>query len=75
MTGEEIWMIHFTHLNKFKKRMQWKHLTFLTAKKFKVCQSAVKVMVSASWDAEGVINVEIMHGSKIINTKAYCYML
>jgi hypothetical protein len=55
--------------------MQWKHFTFLTAKKLKVCQCAVKVMASASWDAEGVINVDIMHGSKIINTKAYCYML
>jgi hypothetical protein len=55
--------------------MQWKHLTFLTAKNFKVCQSAGKVKASVFWDAEEVIRVEFMHGSKTINAKAYCYML
>jgi len=55
--------------------MQWKYLTFLIAKKFKVCQSAGKVMASLFWDAERAIHDEFTHRSKTINAKAYCYKL
>jgi Transposase. len=51
--------------------MQRKNLTFLTAKKFKVCQYAGKVMASVFWDAKGVIHVEFKHEIKAINGKAY----
>jgi hypothetical protein len=72
VTGEETWVDHFTPQT---KKLECKHLTFLTAKKFKVCQSPGKIMASVFWDAEGVIHVEFMHGSRTINAKAYCYML
>jgi hypothetical protein len=58
-----------------QKKLECKHLTFLTAKKFKVCQSPGKITASIFWDAEGAIHVEFMHGSRTINPKAYCYML
>jgi hypothetical protein len=57
VTGEVTWVDHFTPQTK-KVGMQWKHLTFLTVKKFKVCRSAGKVMASVFWDADGVIHVE-----------------
>jgi hypothetical protein len=63
------------HSSNKKAGMQWKHLNFLIAKKFKVCQSAGKVMASLFWDAEGAIHDEFTHRSKTINAKAYCYKL
>jgi hypothetical protein len=52
--------------------MQWKHPTYLRAKKFKVCQSAGKVMASVFWDAKGVIHVEFMPQGTTINAHTYC---
>jgi hypothetical protein len=63
------------HSSNKKVGMQWKHLSFLTAEKFQVCQSAGKVMAFVFWDAEGAIHDEFMHRSKTINAKAYCYKL
>jgi hypothetical protein len=52
--------------------MQWKHLTSLRAKKFKVCHSVGKVMASVFWDAKGVIHIEFMPQGTTINANAYC---
>jgi hypothetical protein len=73
VTDEETRVDHFTPQTK-EAGMQLKHLTSLTAKKFKVCQSAGKVMASVFCDA-GVIHVEFMCWNKTINAKAYCNML
>jgi hypothetical protein len=69
--GHEMWVLYFTPQAK-QAGMQWKHSTSPTAKKFKVCWSARKVMALALWVTKGVIHIEFMPWGTAVNVNAYC---
>ena len=56
VTGDETWIHHFE--SQTKKRVEWHHQT--SRKKFKATFSAEKVVVTAFWDAERVVLVDVI---------------
>ncbi|GFO03162.1 histone-lysine N-methyltransferase SETMAR [Plakobranchus ocellatus] len=52
--------------------MTWKHPSSPFTKKFKVQRSAAKVMATVSWDAKGVILLDILPQGQCINAARYC---
>lgn len=73
MTGNKT-SVHY-HIPPTKQAIrQWKHPTSPTAKKFKVCQTAGKVMSPLIWNA-GVILIEFMPWDTTIIMNAKCDML
>jgi len=59
VTGDETWIHHYDPESK-QQRMQWKHATSPSPRKFKVQASAGKVMCTIFWDAEGVLLIDFM---------------
>ena len=55
--------------------MQWKHVTSPTPTKFKVVQSAGKVMATVFWDMKGVLLVEFQRHGQSVNAASYCALL
>ena len=54
ITGDETWVHHATPETKLDS-MVWKHPSSPVPKKFKVLQSAKKVMATIFWDSHGVL--------------------
>ncbi|GFN89959.1 histone-lysine N-methyltransferase SETMAR [Plakobranchus ocellatus] len=56
--------------------MTWKHLSSpVTKKKFKVQQSATKVMATVFWDSRGMILLDILPKGESVIADRYCETL
>jgi hypothetical protein len=71
LKSNETWVHHFTPQTK-QAGLQWKYPTSPKAKKFKMYQSAEKVMASVIWNTKGVIQTKFMPWGTTINANAYC---
>lgn len=74
VTGDETWAHHFTPESK-QASMVWKHPWSPPPKKFKVTQSAGKIMVTVFWDHRGVLLVDFLPKGHSINAQTYCATL
>ncbi|KAL4118897.1 hypothetical protein QTP88_011778 [Uroleucon formosanum] len=54
VTGDETWVYHFTPESK-QQSMEWRHSFSPQKRKFKVTQSARKIMATVFWDRKGVL--------------------
>ncbi|GJQ68620.1 hypothetical protein Trydic_g17168 [Trypoxylus dichotomus] len=55
--------------------MTWKHLNSPTPKKFKVQQSAKKIMATVFWDMRGILLIELLPPKTTINSDINCQTL
>ena len=74
VTGDETW-VHYYQPESKQASMQWKHLESPTPTKFKVVQSAGKVMATVFWDVHGVLLVEFQEHGRTVNVASYCAIL
>ena len=70
VTGDETWAHHYEPETKMQS-MEWHHPLSPPRKKFKTSPSAGKVMITAFWDIDGVILVDVMTRGETINSEAY----
>ena len=70
VTGDEMWVHHFTPESKAAS-MEWKHLSSPVRKKFKTTPSAGKVLLTVFWDAQGVLLLDFLEVGTI-NATRYC---
>lgn len=70
VTGDESWAYHYTPETK-QASMEWKHAGSPVKKKFKVCQSARKVLLTVFWDMHGVLLVDFAEHGTTVNAAAY----
>ncbi|GFR80088.1 histone-lysine n-methyltransferase setmar-like protein [Elysia marginata] len=66
ITGDETW-VHLNTPETKRDSMTWKHPTSSMTKKLKVQRSAAKVMATVSWDAKGVILLDILPQGQCIS--------
>lgn len=74
VTGDETWVYHFTPESK-QQSMEWRHSFSPKKRKFKVKQSARKIMATVFWDRKGVLLIEFMPTGTTINSASYCETL
>lgn len=74
VTGDETWVYHFTPESK-QQSMEWRHSFSPKKRKFKVTQSARKIMATVFWDRKGVLLIEFMPTGTTINSASYCETL
>jgi histone-lysine N-methyltransferase SETMAR len=74
VTGDETW-VHYYQPESKQASMQWKHVASPTPTKFKVVQSAGKVMATVFWDVHGVLLVEFQERGQTVNAASYCALL
>ncbi|PNF27435.1 hypothetical protein B7P43_G16882 [Cryptotermes secundus] len=74
VTGDESWFHHFEPEMK-QQSMEWHHLHSPSKKKAKTVPSAVKVMRTVFWDAEGFILAEFLEPGQTISVAHYAQML
>ncbi|GFN93130.1 histone-lysine N-methyltransferase SETMAR [Plakobranchus ocellatus] len=75
ITGDETWL-HLGTPETKRDSMTWKHPSFPIAKKFKVLQSATKVMATPEfWDSRGMILLDILPKGESVNADRYCETL
>jgi len=71
VTGNETWVYHFTSESK-QQSLEWRHSRSPKKRKFKVTQSARKIMATVFWDRKGVLLIEFMQTGTTINATSYC---
>jgi len=74
VTGDESWFHHFEPQTK-RQSMKWHHLHSPSKKKAKTVPSAVKVMGTVFWDAEGLILAEFLEPGQTITAARYVQTL
>ena len=74
VTGDETWVHHHTPESK-RDSMTWKHPSSPVPRKFKVQQSAKKLMATIFWDAQGVLLIEFTPRVQTVNSATYCETL
>ena len=73
ITGDEAWVHHHTQESK-RDSMTWKHPSPVP-KKFKVQQSAKKLMATIFWDAQGILLADFTPPGQTVNAARYCETL
>jgi len=74
MTGDESWFHHFEPETKWQN-MEWHHLHSPSKKKAKTVPSALKVMGTVFWNAEGLILAEFLEPGQTITAARYVQTL
>ncbi|GFN96830.1 histone-lysine N-methyltransferase SETMAR [Plakobranchus ocellatus] len=74
VTGDETWL-HLNTPETKRDSMTWKHPSSPVTKKFKVQQSATKVMAIVFWDSRGMILLHILTKGDSVNADQYCEKL
>jgi len=74
VTGDESWFHHFEPETK-RHSMEWHHLHSPSKKKAKTVPSAVKVMGTVFWDAEGLILAKFLERRQTITAARYVQTL
>jgi hypothetical protein len=71
ITGGESWLYpESKHVS-----MQWKHPNSPVTKKFEVVPSVGKVLLTVSWDSEGVLLIHFQKPGGTISTTSCCAVL
>ena len=70
VTVDETWVYLYDPLMKYQS-MQWKTRTEPAPKKAKMSRSAVKVMLTVFWDAEGIIMADYLPTGRTMNSEYY----
>ncbi|GFO41025.1 histone-lysine N-methyltransferase SETMAR [Plakobranchus ocellatus] len=70
ITGDETWL-HLSTPETKSDSMTWKHQSSLVTKKFKVQQTATKVMAAVFWDSRGMILLDILPKGESVNADRY----
>lgn len=73
VTGDETWVHHYEPDSK-QESMQW-HKKGRTAKKFKVSQSAGKIMATVFWDSERIFMIDYKDKGVNITGQYYATLL
>lgn len=71
VTGDESWIHHYDPESK-RASMEFRHPSSPGVRKPKTQASAGKVMLTAFWDAEGVVHIEFLQKGSTINSDSYC---
>ncbi|GFN99644.1 histone-lysine N-methyltransferase SETMAR, partial [Plakobranchus ocellatus] len=71
ITGDETWL-HLSTPEAKRDSMTWKYPSSPVTKKFKVQQSATKVMATVFWDSRGMILLDILSKGESVNADRYC---
>ncbi|GFN74213.1 histone-lysine N-methyltransferase SETMAR [Plakobranchus ocellatus] len=74
ITGDETWL-HLSTPETKRDSMTWKHPSSPVTKKFKVQQSATKVMATVFWNSRGMILLDILSKRESMNADRYCETL
>lgn len=74
VAGDETWCHHFEPEGK-QSSMQWKHPSSPKPKKFRVQQSAGKVMLTVFFDIQGPLLLEFLEPNETINSQRYIQTL
>ncbi|GFN97104.1 histone-lysine N-methyltransferase SETMAR [Plakobranchus ocellatus] len=74
ITGDETWL-HLSTPETKRDSMTWKHPSSPVTKKFKVQQSATKVMATVFWDSRGMILLDILPKGESVNADRFCETL
>ncbi|GFO29651.1 histone-lysine N-methyltransferase SETMAR [Plakobranchus ocellatus] len=74
INGDENWL-HLSTLETKRDSMTWKHPSSPVTKKFKVQQSATKVMATVFWDSRGMILLDILPKGESANADRRCETL
>ncbi|GFO26986.1 histone-lysine N-methyltransferase SETMAR [Plakobranchus ocellatus] len=74
ITRDETWL-HLSTPETKRDSMTWKYLSSPVTKKFKVQQSATKVMATVFWDSRGMILLDILPKGESVNADGYCETL
>ncbi|GFN88345.1 histone-lysine N-methyltransferase SETMAR [Plakobranchus ocellatus] len=74
ITEDETWL-HLSTPETKRDSMTWKHPSSPVTKKFKVQQSATKVMATMFWDSRGMILLDILPKGESVNADRYCETL
>ncbi|GFN80889.1 histone-lysine N-methyltransferase SETMAR [Plakobranchus ocellatus] len=74
ITRDEMWL-HLSTPETKRNSITWKHPSSPVTKKFKVQQSATKMMVIVFWDSRGMILLDILPKGESINADRYCETL
>ncbi|GFO11571.1 histone-lysine N-methyltransferase SETMAR [Plakobranchus ocellatus] len=70
LTGDKSWVHNYDPKCK-AQLMEFRHKTSPGPKKFKVVDSARKVLFTALWDMEGVVHVEFLEQGQTVNSERY----
>jgi hypothetical protein len=71
VTGDELWVHHYQPKSNCAS-MKWKHPSSPPVKKFNVTQSTGKVMLTVSWDSQGVLLAHFQKHGENVNSASYC---
>ncbi|XP_026737518.1 protein GVQW3-like [Trichoplusia ni] len=74
MTGDATWVHHYEPESK-QESMQWHKKGAAPPKKFKVSQSAGKIMATVFWDSEGILMIDYKDKGVNITGKYYATLL
>ncbi|CAH2090362.1 unnamed protein product [Euphydryas editha] len=74
VTGDETWVHHYEPESK-QDSMQWHKKSTAPPKKFKVSQSAGKLMATVFWDSEGILLIDYKDKGVSITEEYYASIL
>ncbi|GFN74518.1 histone-lysine N-methyltransferase SETMAR [Plakobranchus ocellatus] len=74
ITGDETWL-HLSTPETKRDSVTWKHPSSPVTKKFKVQQSAIKVMATVFRDSRGMILLDTLPKGESVNADRYCETL
>jgi len=71
---DETWLYHYDPETK-EQSMEWWHSSSPRPKKFRVQNSAGKVLASIFWDQDGILPIDYLPKGQTINAEYYSSML
>jgi hypothetical protein len=74
VTEDDSWVQHY-QLKSKRAPMQWKQPSSLLTITFKVMPSSGKVMLTVSWDSEGILLAHFQRRGENMNSACYCEAL
>ena len=74
VTGDEIWIHHYEPESKCQS-MEWKHPHLPAKKKFKMCPTAGRLMLSVFWDLQELLLEHYQERGYTMNSARYGDML
>jgi histone-lysine N-methyltransferase SETMAR len=74
VTADETWL-HYYDPDSKQSLMQWKHTDSPPPRKFRTHASAMKVLATIFWDAQGVIRIDYLPRGSTINSQYHADLL
>ncbi|GFS27223.1 transposase [Elysia marginata] len=70
VTGDRFWVHHCDPESK-PQSMEYRHISSLSPRKFKVVAYARKFMLTVLWDSEGIVHIEFLKQGNTVNSERY----